>query len=186
LEFQIGVRGGVPATNFVESNTPQVSRQETFDRAWVVIGPTIGAVIRDRLLIQLEAMYKPIRGRSQSISPPTGARFEYRASSFEFPVLFDYYFSKGNRRPFAGGGIVAAHIVTGTTKAAAIAGETPFEGQFSMGNQLPAFVANGGIEWKTPRLAVRPEFRYTRWDRNPGAQISRNQIELSVGFSFFR
>jgi hypothetical protein len=189
VEFQFGVRAGVPVTDFLESNTPQVSRQETFDRAWLVAGSTFGAVLRDRLLVQVDALYKRVRGRSRG-NLATAPTFEYRAASFEFPVLFDYYLSKGSRRPFAGGGIVAGHVITGTTTSHAAAGtggvETPFEGQFSIGNQLPAFVANGGVEWKGQRLVIRPEIRYTRWGRNPGAQIRRNQLEISIGFSLYR
>jgi len=190
FELQFGVRAGVPLTDFIESDTPPVSVRETFDRPPVMAGPTFGAVLYNRLLVQLDAMYKPVRGISKSINPASTTSFEFRAASFEFPVVFDYVFSKGDWRPYAGVGMVAGHVVTGTIESHSTAGpggiETPFEGQFFLKNQLPAYIANGGVERSTFRLAIRPEIRYTRWHRQPGLQVQVNQVEVSVGFSLHR
>lgn len=185
LEFQFGVRAGVPITKFIESDTPTINARETLDRASVIVGPTFGALLHDRLLIELDAMYKPLRFRSQSTTPGA-VTFEIRAASFEFPVVFDYLFSKGNRRPFAGVGMVAGHIVTGTLESHGTAGsavETPFVGQFFLKHQLPAYVANGGMEWRTRALAIRPEIRYTHWHPKRGLAVRANQLEISVGLS---
>lgn len=188
LEFQFGVRAGVPLTKFMDSDLPMINLSETFDRTQVTAGPTFSAIIYDRLLIQFDALYKRVRGRSQAINP--GATiFELRAASFEFPAIVDYYFARGKRRPYAGIGVVAGHISTGTIDSHFPPGtgggalETPFSGQLLMRNQLPAYVANGGIEWNRPRLAIRPEVRYTQWTRRSGIGIPVHQLEVSVGFS---
>jgi len=190
LELQFGVRAGVPLTNSFASDTRVITVRETVDRTPVTVGPTFEAVLYDRFLIQLDAMYRSFRGRSQSINPPTGATFELRAASFEFPVVFDYVFSKRNWRPYAGVGMVAGHVVTGTIEShltpAAGGVETPFEGQFFLKNQLPAYVANGGLQWNTVGLAIRPEVRYTHWHRKTGFETEQNQVEISVGFSLRR
>jgi hypothetical protein len=186
LEFQFGVRAGVPTTKFLESDTSPTSARETLERANVIVGPTFGALLRDRLLIQLDAMYKPLRFQSRSVRPTDSAVFEIRGASFEFPVVFDYLFSKGKRRPFAGIGMVAGHITTGTLESHGTAGgpvETPFVGQFFLKHQLPAFIANGGMEWRTRALAIRPDVRYTHWNEKRGLAIRPDQLEITVGLS---
>src|SRR5206468_8242586 len=95
FEFQFGVRAGVAITKFLESDTPMINVRETFDRAPAIVGPTFGALLRDRLLIELDAMYRPLRYTSQGTRPADAVIFEIRAASFEFPVVFDYLFSKG-------------------------------------------------------------------------------------------
>ena len=182
-KVEFGVRGGIPVTGFVEANVPDVSRHTTFDRALFVVGPTLSMVVHDRFRFSLEAMYKRIRGRSVSVIPPDGATFEFRAASWEFPVLFDYSFSKEGLRPFAGGGVIAGHVTKGTTTSNT---QPQYQGGFSMGNQLPAYVANAGVELPTRRFLIRPELRYTRWDRNSGTGIKRNQVEVSIGLSLPR
>jgi hypothetical protein len=184
LKLQFGVRAGVPLTKFMESDIPMLTVRETFDRAPLTVGPAFGAVLYDRFLIQLDALYKRVRGRSQSVNP-RGAIFEFRAASFEFPLIVDYYFAKGKWRPYAGVGVMAGHVVTGTLDShfpGAGGIETP-QGQLLLRNQLPAYVANGGVEWNTSGLAIRPEVRYTRWSDNPGVRVPINQFEVSVGFS---
>jgi hypothetical protein len=189
LEFQFGARVGVPVTKFMESDLPtMIFIRETFDRTMVTAGPTFGAIIHDRFLIQLDAMYKRVRGRQQGTNPGA-AIFEFRAASFEFPVIVDYYFTRGRWRPYAGVGVVAGHISTGTLDSrfppGSGAGEldTPFSGQLLLRKQLPAYVANGGLEWNISDLAIRPEVRYTRWNESHGVGVPVNQLEVSVGFS---
>jgi hypothetical protein len=77
---------------------------------------------------------------------------------------------KRSIRPFAGGGILL--------------GET-FSDRFW--SQLPAYILNGGLEWRMSRLIIRPELRYTRWDSvSQSTDVARreNQFEYLVGFSF--
>jgi hypothetical protein len=135
-------------------------------------------------------MYRRVRVISQTVTPPGAGTFETRGASFEFPVILDYYFSKGKWRPYAGVGMVAGHVGTGTLESHAAPGSTgveaPFVGQFFMKTQLPAYVANGGVEWSSSRLAIRPEVRYTKWPHKFGLQIQQNQVEISVGISLRR
>jgi hypothetical protein len=91
-------------------------------------------------------------------------------SSWEFPLIADYAILKRSIRPFAGGGILL--------------GET-FSDRFL--SPLPAYVINGGLEWRISRLVIRPELRYTRWDSvSQSTAVARreNQFEYLVGFSF--
>jgi hypothetical protein len=185
LELQFGIQAGVPITRTFESSIRQATARETVNRAWGAVGPTFEAVLFDRVLMQVDALYKPLRASRQNLNPASPTRFDFRAASFEFPVILDLYLSKDRPRPYAGGGVVVGHIFSGTTRSSSTGpgGETPFEGQFFLSNQLPAFVANGGFEWNTARVAIRPELRYTRWSSVSGLRMGLNQVEVSVGFS---
>jgi hypothetical protein len=185
VEFQFGVRAGIPFTNSFTSDTPVVSVRETVDRVPASVGPTFEAILYDRMLVQFDAIYKPFRGRTQSLNPPTGGAVNFRAAWFEFPVIADYLFSKRKTRPYAGLGIMAAQIGQGTIEDQFPSGVStvPFEGQLFLRNQLPAYLANGGLEWNTTHLTLRPEIRYTRWHKGNGVQAIQNQLELSIGLS---
>ena len=185
LELQFGVRVGIPFTDSFTSDTPTVSVRETVDRVPASVGPTFEAIVYDRILVQLDAMYKPFRGHTQSINPPTGGIVDLRAASFEFPLIVDYLFSKRNPRPYAGLGVVAAHIGQGTIGLQPRDGLSivPFEGQLFLRNDLPAYLANAGLEWNTAHLVFRPEIRYTTRGERHGFHAVENQVEFSIGLS---
>ena len=91
-------------------------------------------------------------------------------SSWEFPLIADYSILQGRIRPFAGGGILLTERLS--------------EGFL---NQLPAYVINGGLDWRVSRVVIRPELRYTRWSSvSQSTDVARreNQFEYLVGFSF--
>jgi hypothetical protein len=183
LNLQFGLRVGIPLTDTFTSDTPRLSVLETVDRVPASVGPSFEAILYDRLLLQLDAIYKPFRGRDQSVNPPTGATFNFRAASFEFPVIADYLITRGKRRPYAGLGVVAAHLMNGTNESLVPGPNAPFEGQFFGRTQLPAYIANAGIQWDTSVIAIRPEVRYTTWTKGDGFQEVRRQWEISIGFS---
>ena len=83
---------------------------------------------------------------------------------------------------------MAGHIVTGTIESLSSTGgsvEAPFEGQIFLKNQLPAYVAHGGVEWNSHGLSIRPEVRYTHWQKS-GFGFQQTQVEFSVGLSLHR
>jgi hypothetical protein len=180
LELQFGVRLGIPLTDSFTTDIPGVFVGETVERVPASVGPTFEAILYNRSLVQLDAMYKPFHG-SENFNPPTAPTFNLRAASFEFPIVADYLFTKGKLRPYAGIGAVAAHIINGTIETGL--STSPFEGQLFLRPQLPAYVANGGLEWNTSRFVVRPEIRYTKWSTAHDFQMVRNQVEVSVGVS---
>jgi hypothetical protein len=185
LELQFGVRVGIPFTDSFTSDTPTVSVRETVDRVPASVGPTFEAIVHDRILVQLNAMYKPFRGHSQSINPPTGGAVSFRAASFEFPLIVDYLFSKKHPRPYAGLGVVAAHVGQGTIESQFPSGVStvPFEGQLFLRNDLPAYLVNAGLEWNTAHVALRPEIRYTTRHAQHGFHAVATQVEISIGVS---
>jgi hypothetical protein len=75
----------------------------------------------------------------------------------------------------------AIHDPSGTAIHALVS--APFEGQLFLRTQLPAFLANAGLEWNSTHLALRPEIRYTRWQDAHGFHAVQNQVEISIGLS---
>ena len=171
--FELGLRAGVPATKILESSfngIPGVfSVQQSFERPAYTAGPSFGAVLYDRVLVQLDALYKPeapvlnnqtLQSASGTISSVT------RGGSWEFPLVFDYRFLHGRIRPYAGGGSVIGQTLWGTGDFWTYFNTGRVNHSFSEfqagDNQFPAYVINTGLEWDKSRLVIRPELRYTR------------------------
>lgn len=99
---------------------------------------------------------------------------------FEVPVLIKYRWAARRVRPFAGLGMSLNRVVRveGTQVA-----EMRHRG-------TKGFVAAAGIEKRTARVRIAPEFRVTHWvDRNFGVhdaplRSNLNQAELLVGITF--
>jgi len=173
IEFNFGVRTGVPFTVPFESRlTGPASTYSSyaFSRPPVTVGPTLAVVVHDRIAIQFDALYQRNTINSSFFNGTTSVSSSARPSWWEFPLVADYAILKGPIRPFGGGGILL--------------GET-FSDRFQ--SQLPAFVINGGLEWRIPLVVIRPELRYTRWQSvSQSTSVARreNQFEYLVGFSF--
>jgi hypothetical protein len=191
LDFELGFRAGVPFIGSLKSdsfsNGPGFSFQETFDKPGYTVGPTFGAVLYDRLLVQFDALYKPIHGIANDITPTVRMTRTSRAGSWEFPLLFDYRFLHRMVRPFAGGGGVIGQTITGTTDLAGLYANvlTPIPvGFYANASQHPAPVANAGIEWSRSTVVIRPELRYTRWRKSfVSPRRNPDQFEFLIGFS---
>jgi hypothetical protein len=172
IEFDFGVRTGVPLTVPFESQltgAASVFSSQAFSRPRVSVGPTVTAVVHDRIAIQFDALYKRSRFYSSFFNGTSFISSSSRVSSWEFPLIADYTILKRPVRPFGGGGILL--------------GDTYTERFLS---QLPGFVINGGLELRASRLVIRTEFRYTRWGNiSQPTDIARrkNQFEYLAGLS---
>src|SRR5207247_169771 len=164
---------GVPTSKILESEFTgipgQFTVQQSFDKPSFTGGPAFGAVLYDRVVVQFDALYKPVRIFSNTRTPVANIVATTRGGSWEFPLVFDYRFFRGTVRPYAGGGMVLGQILSGTTESRSTFLSTGIEShtynQFqTFTNQFPAYVANAGVEWNTSRIVIRPELRYTRWD----------------------
>jgi hypothetical protein len=194
LTFDFGLRTGIPTTTLLESNftaIPGLSTfQQSFKRPSFTVGPTFAAVLYDRVIVELDALYKPVRFTRNETTPSAIISNRSRGAFWEFPLVFDYRFLHGTLRPYAGGG-----GVLGQTMAVVTESQTAFFnsgridhtfGQFGgFDSQLPAYVVNAGVEWNKVHVVVRPELRYTRWDNTASdPKIKRDQVECLVGLSF--
>jgi hypothetical protein len=195
VELEIGARGGVPFTVSLDSRLTgagAIYSSYAFERSKFSVGPAVTAVVVDRVAIEFGAIYKPIRFRSSFYSPFTIPISTTRVSSWEYPLIADYRFRTGPVRPYGGGGMLLGQQLSGTTESQVTDQRTgtvkTVRGSFrTFFTQLPAYVINGGLEWRTSRLAIRPEMRYTRWSlvsQSEEAVRHQNQFEYLVGISF--
>jgi hypothetical protein len=193
LAFDFGVRAGIPVHTVLESsffgNPPLFTYQASFKRSSFTAGPTFAAVLYDRLLIQFDALYKPIRFVTDETTPAAVIQRETKGGSWEFPLMFDYRFLRGSVRPYAGGGGIVGQTMSGVSEINSTFFNTGrmdhlFSQFGSFDNQFPAYIANAGVEWNTRHVVLRPEVRYTRWDNSTAEpKRRRDQVEFLIGFS---
>ena len=195
VALDFGLRAGIPTNTLLESDSSGIAfgfmRQESFKRSSYTVGPTFAVVLYDRVLVQFDALYKPIQFLTNDTTPVAVISRSTRGGSWEFPLIFDYRFLHGTVKPYAGGGGVVGQTMSGLTETQAMFISTgrlerqSFQfGTFS--NQLPAYIANAGFEFDTSHVVVRPEVRYTRWDTtntNGVPKRRRDQVEFLIGFS---
>jgi hypothetical protein len=179
--IEVTAHGGVPLNDSLQSNiccggASVFSRQE-IDQAKYVVGVSSGVVLHDRLRVEFGAFYMPVSFRNiltfPTTSPPTVT--PVHGAAWEFPLLADYRWMRGNLRPFSGGGVVLHDTLSGR-----------FE---SNPDQSPSPVFRGGVEWIRGRMAIRPELRWILYKQTASStnqEIGRpeNQLEFLVGFTF--
>jgi hypothetical protein len=193
LAFDFGLRAGIPTNTVLESDftgiSPLFTVQQAFKRSSYTVGPTFAVVLYDRVIVQFDALYKPIRFLTNETTPVVVINRSTRGGSWEFPLVFDYEFLHGTVRPYAGGGSVVGQTISGVTESQTKSFNTgrmdSMSSQFgNIDNQFPAYIANAGVEWGITHVVVRPEVRYTRWDNTNGEpKRRRDQVEFLIGFS---
>jgi hypothetical protein len=173
IEFEIGVLAGTPFSVPLESTltgAASVFSSQAFSRPPVSAGPTFAVVVQDRIAIQFDSLYKRMRFNNSFSNGTSYSASSSEISSWEFPLIADYAMLQRPIRPFAGGGLLLGQTLSRTFL-----------------SQLPAYVINGGLDWRMSRLVIRPELRYTRWSSvSQSTDVARreNQFEFLVGFSF--
>ena len=153
LEFDFGVRAGAPVHMTLESQffqTPGWVFRESIERPKFTVGPTLGVIVYDRVLVQFDALYKSVRYVTDITAPFGSSINTARGSSWEFPLMLDYRFFSGSMRPYAGGGMVVGQTTSGTTEtrstSASTGTETRFQSQMNpLPEQSPAYVINTGV-----------------------------------------
>ena len=195
VELQFGARAGIPFNISMESRLTGVAggiSSQAYDRSPFLAGPTFTALFYDRVAVELDSLYKPIRGRGGAFSPTLPTTSSTHGSSWGFPLVADYQLVKSPVRLYLGGGMMAGETTTGTTEIRTTDTRTGVttvrtEEFHAFPSQLPAYIVNGGLEWRGTRIVIRPELRYTRWSpvsQSTNAARHRNQFEYLIGFSF--
>ena len=189
----LGVKAGVPLTD------PAFGQDES--RPYI-IGPSVEVRLPAGFAVEASALYQRI-GNSASFAPLgtilSGVNFvplsltsfsnQTRANSWEFPLLGKYYFQRHRAwQPFVGTGwslrTVSVHTrgTETTTDASGVASTFSFSNNYRLGLNVGA-VAAAGVRLHAGRLAILPEFRYTRWGDNNNL-IRKNDVRFLLGVSF--
>ena len=121
--FELGLRAGVPFHSILGTQFRGYAAQyslQNLERAKFVVGPTISAILYNRLQIEFGALYKPARfqidtvyqgscadpPRCTTTNPGLIVHESGRVHFWEFPLNANYYFGERRLRPYFGAGIV--------------------------------------------------------------------------------
>ncbi len=190
----LGVRGGVPLTDFLEAAQGNESAYFTNTKRYT-IGPTVEFHLPLRFGIGVDALYKRV-GYEGTTTGTTTSSTSTTANSWEFPIYGKLEILPGPIRPFLDAGVSIRHITgisqvrsvfsAATLNTVEIDNPPEFNKETDVG-----FVFGGGIALKISRVRISPEFRYTRWGGenfrdpiNALLRTNRNQGEFLLGLTF--
>jgi hypothetical protein len=196
LSFSFGAYGGRPLAPVLKIQGNQYSsvfgpRIDIHDPGYTY-GPTISVNLTDRLAVQVDALYKPLRYDATFSSAffVSYGNSSTLADWWEFPITAKWYLARRDIQPFIQGGI-SFNSVDGTTVFHTI---NPFNGTdvrsswpFRLDKSPMGFVAGSGLEFKTWKIHIAPGFRYTHWTgatSEPGYYAEPDQFDVLVGFTF--
>jgi len=163
------------------------------------VGPSVEFRLGKGFAIEGDALYQRV-GQSSgfnftvqsgpSIIPLTGANFSrMRGNSWQFPILAKRYLRPRSSawQPFASLGPSIRHVGYQYDDSEIIidpAGVKNYGGHSETGNWSIGATGAVGARLQRGRIAITPEFRFTRWAQNNGSMLSRNAAHMLVGLSF--
>lgn len=166
-----------------------------------VIGPMVDLKLPLGFGVEVDALYRRVGFRTGNGGFWGSYQNNYRANSWEFPMLLKYRLPIPVVKPYAEVGYAPRHIsgsFTGVGEMVDIptGNRTPYR---TSGEWKPevshGLVAGGGVELGGRHLRVAPEVRFTRWNNDPinlyGSQgysvsAARNEVEVLVGIFWRR
>lgn len=191
----IGVKAGVPLTDFVDAAKGNQSSYFTNTKRYTV-GGTIELHLPARFSIEIDALYKRFGFDGQSVSTGSTTLTGTRGNSWEFPLLVKFEMVPGPVRPFVDAGASIRHL-TGIRQVRQVISAGTFSSvevsdppEFNKATDL-GLTFGAGIALKLGRVRFSPELRYTRWGgenlRDPVNALlhtHRNQGDFLLGFTF--
>ena len=205
-DFQIGLKAGVPITQYFETNSSGGLHGGATSSAATrryTIGASSEARVTKSFGFEMDVMYHRM-GYVAIVHFMDSAQGAYRDSavdvkgnSWDFPLLAKYRLGRAMRPYVAGGGLVRyvgpvrgrgsqtdGSLVTRLSSTVPIDTSEPSELRKRV---YPGLTAAAGVEFRAGRFSVLPEFRYTRWTANLSAQggllrFPSNQAEFLAGF----
>jgi hypothetical protein len=112
-----------------------------------------------------------------------------RLDVFEVPVLGKYYFRRDAKvQPFVLTGYSFRKALTNVDSSTTTQSSTGLSTQasnFSYWTSADVGATFGvGLRWRTGRISVKPEIRYTYWGAHPSAGVSKQQADVLLGITF--
>ncbi|MCC6585280.1 MAG: PorT family protein [Bryobacterales bacterium] len=166
-----------------------------------VVGPMVDVRLALRFGVEVDALYRRVGFRTFNGGFWGSNQDNYRANSWEFPMLLKYRLPILALKPYAVVGY-APRYISGHYRAAGesidilTGASTPYT---RSGDWKPdvshGVVAGGGVEFGGRHVRIAPEVRYTRWFNDPinfygsrGYSVSaaQNQVEVLVGIFWRR
>jgi hypothetical protein len=195
--FSIGVKGGMPMTDFVDVVRAQnISASTTTNR--YIVGVTGEARLPFGLGVEVDVLYRHFRYSSSSGASNLTSNItniDTTAGAWEFPILAKYRFKGKILRPFVDGG-VAWDKLSGLTQTvnnvvATVSHSTTTSSPPELANSTTrGYVLGAGVDLKLLLIHITPEVRLTRWgakhfiDTTGFVNSKQNQAEFLVGITF--
>jgi hypothetical protein len=193
--FDIGVKGGVRATDDLSSN----GLSATSESKRFAVGPMAELGLPLGLGLEVNALYRAEGYRTAFGNFAGSFTARERANSWEFPILVKYKLPAPVVKPYVEAGI-APRTLSGYEDFNSISinlqtGQQTFSrGRMNTNwDNSAGVVVGGGIRFGLGRIGVAPELRYTRWTSTPinvsgsqgyGFQSAQNQIDILVGLTW--
>ena len=196
-----GVKGGLTGMNgFSGFATNSETRAYT-------LGPMVEVKLPRSLAIEADVLYRRM-GYTSSVSYFGLTDItRMRAHAWDVAALLKYSGSRGAVRPYLAAGVALRRFsgVAGTRQTfghlpysgTIVDTTSPLEAKYLLERDPVGLAAGAGLQFKTGRLRIGPEVRYTRWLSRavdePGSQYSggfhplfssQNQIDFLLGLSF--
>ena len=195
--FSIGVKGGMPMTDFVDVVRAQNINASTTTNRYI-LGVTGEARLPFGLGVEVDVLYRHFRYNSSSgVSNLTSniTNIDTTAGAWEFPILAKYRFKGKFVRPFVDGGVAWDKLsgLTQTVKnvVATVSHSTTTSSPPELANSTTrGYVLGAGLDLKLLIIHITPEVRLTRWgakhfiDTTGIVNSKQNQAEFLVGITF--
>jgi hypothetical protein len=195
IYFSIGVKAGVPLTDFVDAAQGDHAAYFTNTKRYT-IGPTVELHFPARISLEIDALYKRFGFDGQAVTTDGSTLTGTSGNSWEFPVLAKFEIVPGPVRPFVDVGASIRHI-TGIKQVREIISAGTFSRvevnnppEFNKATDI-GLAFGAGIALKLGHVRISPELRFTRWGgenlRDPVNALlhtHRNQADLLIGFTF--
>jgi hypothetical protein len=195
--FSIGVKGGMPMTDFVDVVRAQNINASTTTNRYI-LGVTGEARLPFGLGVEVDVLYRHFRYNSSSgVGNLTSniTNIDTTAGAWEFPILAKYRFKGKFVRPFVDGGVAWDKLsgLTQTVKnvVATVSQSTTTSSPPELANSTTrGYVLGAGLDLKLLLIHISPEVRLTRWgakhfiDTTGIVNSKQNQAEFLVGITF--
>jgi hypothetical protein len=189
-----GVEGG--------ASTLEPTRQDPDESRRYVVGATIEVGLGRGFAVEADFLYRHngfsnrfIFG-SGALGEPGGpteqlvsASNRIRLDVFEVPVLGKYYFRRDAKvQPFVLTGYSFRKALTNVDSSTTTESSTGLSTQTSSFSYWTAAdvgaTFGAGLRWRTGRISLKPEIRYTYWGAHPSAGVSKQQADVLLGITF--
>ena len=193
--FSVGIRGGIPLTDFFENvNSGNFFLQSNTNR--YVVGPSVEWHLPAGFGVEFDALYRHFSYNSRFNLVDVLTNNRTTGNAWEFPLLVKYRLPAPLVRPYVDAG-VAFDTLSGlkSTLVTTIAPNrqtttTTNNPSELKNNNSTGFVIGIGADVHALVVHISPEIRYTRWGSSHfalpnGSYISnQNQAEFLVGITF--
>ena len=186
--FIIGVRGGVPLNDIIQTAQSGSSISSSTDN--YVVGPTLGLRLPLGLSVAGDALFTRLNLSATSSSRTGTATFSASASSWEFPVLLRLTLGREGLTPFVGAGVSVRHLSDFGNVGPFLTNSASTTQSVSSSASV-GFALGGGLQFKVGPLHISPEIRYTHWGSNQISnaftnviRTSNNEGQILVGLTF--